>query len=37
MVSVPGTVTRQAFVYFKGQLVADHLASQGILIDGDTY
>jgi hypothetical protein len=37
MVSVPGTITRQAFVYFKGQLVADHLASQGILIDGDTY
>jgi hypothetical protein len=37
MVSIPGTIMRQAFVYFKGQLVADHLASQGILIDGDTY
>lgn len=37
MVSVPGTTTRQAFVYFKGQLVADHLASQGVLINGEVY
>lgn len=37
MVSVPGTAAKTAMVYFKGQLVADHLASQGLLIDGDTY
>lgn len=37
MVSIPGTAAKSAQVYFKGQLVADHLASQGILIDGDTY
>lgn len=37
MISVPGTTAKTADIYFKGQLVADHLASQGVLVLGDTY
>jgi hypothetical protein len=37
MVSVPGTAARTSKIYVKCQLVADHLASQGVLVLGDTY
>ena len=35
--SVTGTVSRAANLYVKCQLIADHLGSQGVLFDGDTY
>lgn len=34
---VAGTTARAAQVYWKGQLIADHLGSQGLLINGDTW
>jgi len=34
---VSGTTARAATVYFKGQLIADHLGSCGVLINGDVY
>lgn len=34
---VTGTTARAATVYFKGQLIADHLGSQGVLINGDVF
>jgi len=34
---VSGTTARAATVYFKGQLIADHLGSQGVLINGDVF
>ena len=34
---VSGTVARAAEVYCKMQLIADHLGSNAILFDGDTY
>lgn len=34
---VQGTTTRAAQVYWKGQLIADHLGSLGVLYGGDTY
>ena len=34
---ISGTTARAATVYFKGQLIADHLGSCGVLIDGDTF
>jgi len=34
---VNGTTTRAAQVYVKCQLIADHLGSQAVLFDGDTW
>lgn len=34
---ISGTTARAATVYFKGQLIADHLGSCGVLINGDTF
>jgi len=34
---VSGTTARAATVYFKGQLIADHLGSCGVLINGDAF
>ena len=34
---VSGTTARAATVYFKGQLIADHLGSCGVLTNGDVY
>jgi hypothetical protein len=34
---ISGTTARAATVYFKGQLIADHLGSCGILTDGDVF
>ena len=34
---ISGTTARAAQVYFKGQLIADHLGSQGVLINGDVF
>ena len=34
---VSGTTARAAYVYWKGQMVADHLGSQGVMYDADTY
>ncbi len=34
---ISGTTARAAQLYVKMQLIADHLGSQGILINGDTY
>jgi len=34
---ITGTTARAATVYWKGQLVADHLGSQGVLVNGDAY
>jgi hypothetical protein len=35
--NITGTTTRGAQLYWKGQLVADHLGSLGVLVGGDTY
>jgi len=35
--NIPGTTTRAAQIYWKGQLVADHLGSIGVLVGGDTW
>lgn len=35
--AISGTTARAAQLYWKGQLIADHLASEGVLYDGDTY
>ena len=35
--SVVGTTARAAHLYVKAQLIADHLGSQGVLFDGDTF
>jgi len=35
--SVVGTTARAAHLYVKTQLIADHLGSQGVLFDGDTF
>jgi hypothetical protein len=34
---ISGTTARAAQLYVKMQLIADHLGSQGILLNGDTY
>jgi hypothetical protein len=34
---ISGTTARAATVYFKGQLIADHLGSCGVLINGDVF
>tara|TARA_Y100001973_G_scaffold18614_3_gene27288 strand:- start:454 stop:1473 length:1020 start_codon:yes stop_codon:yes gene_type:complete len=34
---VSGTTARAAQVYWKGQLIADHLGSQGVLFNADTW
>ena len=34
---VPGTTLRSATLYWKGQLIAEHLGSVGVLVDGDTW
>ena len=34
---ISGTTARAATVYFKGQLVADHLGSCGLLVAGDAW
>ena len=34
---ISGTTARAATVYFKGQLIADHLGSQAVLINGDVF
>lgn len=34
---ISGTTARAATVYFKGQLIADHLGSNGVLINGDVF
>jgi hypothetical protein len=34
---VAGTTARAAQLYVKAQLIADHLGSQGVLFDGDTF
>tara|TARA_R110000787_G_scaffold121628_1_gene232522 strand:+ start:747 stop:1763 length:1017 start_codon:yes stop_codon:yes gene_type:complete len=34
---ISGTTARAAQLYWKGQLIADHLGSCGVLVDGDTY
>ena len=34
---ISGTTARAATVYFKGQLIADHLGSCGVLADGDAF
>ena len=34
---VNGTTTRAAQLYVKGQLIADHLGSQSVLFNGETY
>lgn len=34
---IQGTTTRAAQIYFKGQLVGDHLGSLGVLVDADTW
>lgn len=34
---IPGTTARSAQIYWKGQLIADNLASCAVLFDGDTY
>jgi len=34
---VAGTTARAAHLYVKAQLIADHLGSQGVLFDGDTF
>jgi len=34
---VPGTTIRAATLYWKGQLIAEHLGSLGLLADGDTW
>jgi len=34
---ISGTTARAATVYFKGQLIADHLGSCGVLTDGDVF
>lgn len=34
---VSGSTARSAQLYFKGQLIADHLGSQAVLFDGDAY
>tara|TARA_R100000655_G_scaffold49495_1_gene87021 strand:+ start:848 stop:1864 length:1017 start_codon:yes stop_codon:yes gene_type:complete len=34
---ISGTTARAAQVYWKGQLIADHLGSQGVLVNGDTW
>lgn len=34
--SLDGYVARKATLYWKGQLIADHIASLGVLVDGDT-
>lgn len=34
---ISGTTARAATVYFKGQLIADHLGSCGVLTDGDAF
>jgi len=34
---ISGTTARAATLYWKGQLIADHLGSQGVLYNGDTY
>jgi hypothetical protein len=34
---VSGTTARAATLYWKGQLIADHLGSLGVLERGDTY
>ena len=35
--SVMGTTARAAHLYVKVQLIADHLGSQGVLFDADTF
>ncbi len=35
--NIPGSAARQALLHVKCQLVADHLGSQGILVNGDTF
>ena len=34
---ISGTTARAAQLYVKMQLVADHLGSQGLLVDGEVY
>jgi len=34
---IPGTTARSAQIYWKGQLIADNLASCAVLFDGDTF
>lgn len=34
---IPGTTARSAQIYWKGQLIADNLASCAVLFDGETY
>lgn len=34
---VAGTTVRSATLYWKGQLMAEHLGSVGVLVDGDTW
>ena len=34
---IPGTTARSAQIYWKGQLIADNLASCALLFDGDTF
>jgi hypothetical protein len=34
---VSGTTARAARIYFKGQLIADHLGGCGVLINGDVF
>jgi len=35
--NISGTTARAAQIYWKGQLVADHLGSIGVLVGGDTW
>lgn len=34
---IPGTTARSAQIYWKGQLIADNLASCAVLFDGETF
>jgi len=34
---ISGTTARAATLYWKGQLIADHLGSQGLLFDGEAW
>tara|TARA_R110000796_G_scaffold228256_9_gene345290 strand:- start:433 stop:1449 length:1017 start_codon:yes stop_codon:yes gene_type:complete len=36
-IDIPGTIGRSARLQWQGQLIADHLGSQGVLVDGDTF
>lgn len=34
---IPGTTARSAQIYWKGQLIADNLASCALLFNGETF